>query len=437
MRESLNVSQSWVARVQPIAVGLGNRGVQSSLLFAATMAATGFNFLSTIIYTHFVGASGYGDIQFVATVWALLSVCFTLGLFHSGARLLLLESDPAQVRALTATGLLVAGAIGVAIMTVTALLAAPIDLLFESHVAPLIFWLAPLAITLPLRDALVLMLQSLNRITTLAILLVLPNLLSLMTLAVAAQFGALDTMRILLIQQGATVPVILLVIVSLRPRLDIGGKHFAALLRQNRTYGWPIFVGTLSTVASGYLTRMAVYYWADNTAMGYYSLSVSLVEPLKTIPNAAATSSFRSFAGQSKIPRLVLAGTILAAVAALAVAFVLYGKPLNFAYSSRFDVAGAMARLGAIGATLHGFGDFYNRFLGAHGRGRTLRNTAILVGLANVVGFLLLVPLWGAWGAVYASVSAGVIYLLSMLASYRRYRAGLREQPAGLEGRSR
>ena len=47
----------------------------------------------------------------------------------------------------------------------------------------------------------------------------------------------------------------------------------------------------------------------------------------------------------------------------------------------------------------HGLGGFFNRFLGAHGKGKELRNAALSTGGIILVGCIVLLPCYGAVGA--------------------------------------
>jgi O-antigen/teichoic acid export membrane protein len=408
-----------------------HRGVQSTVLFASTIAATLCSFVSAAIYTRMLGASGYGDISFVLTLWQLLAVCGTFGLLYSSSRLILLEGRPQAIQEILGTALVIALCVGFMIAVGTACLAVPIDKLFHSHVATLLVWLAPLAITLPLSTSLTLMLMSLNRMYALAILTFAPTALALLIVAALARTTFLTPLSILLIQQGTRVVIQGSMVMYLRPAFTGVGPCFTRIRALNKSYGVPVYIGSVAAVATGYLTQLAIYYWTDNVTLGYYSLSLSLIAPLNMIPNAVASSSYRSFSGQPRISGKVLGTTVLATLAAAMCAVAAYRWGLPVVFTSRFKTAGAMAEIAIVGAILGGFGDFFNRFLGAHGWGKTLRNGAFAFGLAQILGFSLVVPRWGAWGAIYATIAAQALYLLFMYVPYARFTRG--EVAAGAE----
>ena len=202
-------------------------------------------------------------------------------------------------------------------------------------------------------------------------------------------------------------------------------KWGGEIRKTHRSYGWPVYVGSVAAVATGHLNRLAISYWVDNTAMGFYSLASTLTDPLKMIPGVVGTSSFKEFANQRQISAKVTRATIVASALALVVALIFLGEPLALLYTEAFAAVSPMARVAAVGAVLYGFGDFYNRFMGAHGKGAALRNTALMVGAVNVLGFFIFVPLWGAWGAIAANVVVGFVYPGVMYWYYRKYTRSL------------
>jgi len=111
---------------------------------------------------------------------------------------------------------------------------------------------------------------------------------------------------------------------------------------------------------------------------GQYGSGVLLprVDPDRTIemiPGVVGTSSFKDFANQRRISPKVTRATIVAALMAFVAALIFFGKPLSWLYTDAFAAVSPMARVAAFGAVLYGFGDFYNRFMGAHGKGAVLR----------------------------------------------------------------
>lgn len=415
-RDSGKVSQA----VRNIRSATHSCVVQSGVLFISMAGAMGANFLSSLITTRVLGPSLYGDVKFIQTFWSLLTLVMMAGYHSTASFVLLQQQDQQSQREIFGTMLLGGMGIGSIVGFCCILAACPIDWVFRTNLAAVMITVSPFAVILPLQIALLLAFQSTNQIYRMALLNTLPPMLYFSSVLVLPKVW-ISASSILLLNLIAIWVVVLGLALSARPRFASMRKWVREIQQQHKTYGRPIYAGMLSGVATGYLNRLAISYWVDNQAVGFYSLAVTLTEPLKMIPNAVGTSSFKAFANQRRISIKLTLATIAAALLAFVTAFVILGEPLTWLYTQAFAAVSPMARTAALGAVLYGFGDFYNRFMGAHGKGVILRNTAIVVGIVNVLGFFILVPLWGVWGALAANVVVGLVYPGVMYRNYRRY----------------
>jgi O-antigen/teichoic acid export membrane protein len=332
-----------------------------------------------------------------------------------------LESDIQKCREISGTIIFISLIMGMIICLVIVLIAYPLDYVFHVNVARIMTQLAPLIMVMTFSQSLPLILQSTNQIYLLAFFVGAPSILYLASILVLSGINQISTSSVLLSQQLTFLIVIIFVLVSIKPSFTSILFWWGEIKKHHKTYGFPVYRGSIANIGSGYLNRLAISYWVNNTAIGFYSLASSLVEPLKLLPNAIATSSFRSFATQSRISKKILLATAIISLASLVLAMVFFGQPLSWIYTSKFSEVGPMARALALGAIFVGFGDLFNRFLGAHGKGKALQNAAYIMGIANVAGIVIFVPLFGALGAVMTTIIAGVIYFLLMFLSYRAF----------------
>jgi O-antigen/teichoic acid export membrane protein len=181
-----------------------------------------------------------------------------------------------------------------------------------------------------------------------------------------------------------------------------------------------VYVGILANVATGHLAVLSIAFFVDTTSLGFYTLALTLATPLSMVPNTIGTTLFKRFASSATIPPLVSWFTFGITIAALGIFLVSVKMVLLFLYSGDYLPAASLAYLIAIGCTFHGLGDFYNRFLGAHGKGKELRNSALLQGAWNLVGFTALVHLGGVAGAAVARAISGAIYFSALFFYYQR-----------------
>jgi O-antigen/teichoic acid export membrane protein len=395
--------------------------LQPIVLFGSMVLSMGITFISSIITARLLGPSNYGDLKYIQTVWSMLALVISFGYFYSGSRALVLEKNIQKCREISGTLILLSLIMGVIISFVLVVIAYPLDIIFHTHLATITIYLAPLVLILPLSQALPLILQSTNQIYWLAVLTSAPSILYTITILALSWTKHISISSVLIAQQLTIFFVIVLILIYIKPSLASMQFWWNEIKKHHKTYGVPVYRGALAGVGSTYLIRLAISFWVDNIAIGFYSLASSLVIPLSLIPNAIATSNFRSFADKQRISNKTLLATIFLCLATLVFAFIFFGSPLSWIYTSKFQEVGPMARALAIGSILLGFGDLFNRFLGAHGKGKSIQNAAYANGIVTVICILIFVPLWGAWGAILATVLPNGIYFSLLFLSYRAF----------------
>lgn len=381
----------------------------------------GLTFLSSIITARLLGPSNYGNLKYIQTIWSLFALVIEFGILYSASRVLVLESDIQKCREISGTIIFISLTMGFIIFFVAELIAYPLDFIFHANVAKIMTHLAPLILILPLSQSLYLILQSTNRIYLLAVLTAVPSTLYLAAILILSTTGLISTSSVMLSQQITTLIVIIFILVYIKPKIKSIKFWWIEIKKYHKTYGLPVYRGAIAGVGSTYVSFLAVSYWVNNIALGFYSLASNLVQPLTLLPNAIATSSFRSFASKPRISNKILQATIFISIASLIGTFIVFGTPLSLIYTTKFSEVGPFARALSIGAILLGFGDLFNRFLGAHGKGKSIQNAAYANGIVSVVGILILVPLFDVWGAVITTIISNGIYLLLLLFSYKAF----------------
>ena len=80
----------------------------------------------------------------------------------------------------------------------------------------------------------------------------------------------------------------------------------------------------------------------------------------------------------------------------------------------------SLAYILGIGMIIHGFGDFFNRYLCAKAKGKEVRNGAFITGAVNIISFLILVPFFSGTGAAIVRLLVGIAYLTTMFLAYKK-----------------
>jgi len=397
-----------------------SRGAQSLSIYISTVGNLALSFVATTVSANALGPEGYGNVKFVTTIWSILSTLITFGFLSSACRVMVVEKEEKKMRQVFGAALILALAMGLAIGLIVFLLSLVVDPIFHVNLASLVAVLAPFAILLPFLTAFTLMLQASNQIYLLVMLNLVPTFLYMVAYFPAAKYHLLTPTTALILQQIALIPAFMIIIFKVKPSFGGLRECLQKIRGQNKTYGFPTYLGAISAIVSGQVNRLSISYWTNTTMMGYYSLASSLTQPLTLLPNAVGTSFYRQFADQKRMSKKLLLATVVASLFAFVIVFIFCEGLISLLFKSGFSSVVPMAQVMSFGAIMWGFGDFFNRFLGAHGKGRAIRNTSLTNGAVNVFGILILTPRWGAWGAVATMVLMSSVYLGLGIYYYRR-----------------
>ena len=388
-------------------------------LYGATFLGAVLNFVASKLNTDVLDPIAYGDVRYVLNIIQLLSWLVLFGWFMSGSRLLALSHD-AQ-RSARIRGVLVLFLCAATALLVVLTAAAGIIHTGNAQVRTLFFCSLPVCLYPLLTNYMNTTAQGDNHIYRLALARVLPvATFIVLALIVYPRWGATPR-SVLWLHWGTCSAVLVLLIASTRPSFRQLHPIAIELQHENRDYGIQLYWGSLAMVATNYLSGVTLGLWGDNNALvGYYTLALSLAQPISYLPGIVGTTFFKRFAGEQCIPRRVLLFTgVLTAVSLLG--FVLLIRPVVSLYDDSYRIVAPYAALLAVGFSIHGMGDMINRYLGSHGQGRSIRNSSFLCGAVKIVGSLLFVWLWKVEGAILTVILSSTVYAVSLFCNYRNF----------------
>ncbi len=391
-------------------------GLYGALLFGIILS-----FLTSILNTRSLGPAEYGDYKFINNIFFFASTISTLGLFTTGSQIIAgLRAHDRRNEDIMGAIFVAAGLISGVFVLLCMGFASVQPMVFTRDLRSLIMLFSPLVIVAILQPCLEGIYQGANQIHELSMFRLIPPGLFLGSLWVYSKFQPLHLEVTLSLQLGAGVLATLFFVQRLHPKFKGVFIQLRKLWRYNREYGWHVYIGILSNVATAYLATFVISYFVDNTNVGFFSLALTITMPLTQISSVVGTTYFKDFAHSPTLPQSVTRATIVMA-AVILLAFIALIRPIVLIfYTGEFAFVATLAMIISVGATAHGLGDYYNRFLGAHGRGKDLRNGAMMVGIVNIVGYLGLVPFLGAIGAAITRLLAGLTYCGMMAFYYRR-----------------
>jgi O-antigen/teichoic acid export membrane protein len=375
----------------------------------------------SIINTRLLGPEQYGDLKFLQSVFSFVIVFFTFGIFASGSRLLAQKKNENITRELMGSLFLLALAISSVFMVFIFFFSFFQNRLFRTDLGCVIRTVCPLLFVFPLTLCLEKIMQGTNEIYRLSIFRVLPQIAYVCAALSYISFLPLSATSALMIQLSCSAFVLLLMLISLEPKFNQIKECMILVYREVKRYGFPWFLGSIVYFSSAKIGALSIAYFINTTYVGYYSLALVSAAPLILIPNAMGTTMFKDFANLDAIPKRVMWGAIFVSGNALLFYLLFIKKIMMLFYSSEYAAAVPLAYLISFGAILHGFGDLINRFLGAHGRGKDLRNSNVATAISNILGYTVLVYFMGIIGAAVTHIMSGIVYVSTMAYLYIVY----------------
>lgn len=394
-------------------------------LFAVNILIIPLSIISNIFITRFLGPEAFGDFKFLFYVFSLGMVIFTFGLFQAGNRALVLNSDPEKNREYYGTMLIILAGLFI-ILALALLIYALVDNnISEKGLRTILICIIPFSWIFLLMNYFETLFQADNKISLLAKSRLYPKIIFfVVVLILFLAFNNYNGNRLTIIWilfLATHIIGFLYILYKVYPSFKNFKIRIGEIWFFNRTYGFNVYVGTLFNVALSSLSGLLIsYFGINNSGVGFYALALTITEPLNFIPNVIATTHYKDFSSKTSIARRLTLITIGSSGAALVLCWILVGPFIRIFYGTEFNPVISLTFIVSFGVILNGFGDYYNRFLGSHGQGKALRNSAIIVGLVILVCNFTLIPHFGETGAAYTRVLSGIIYLLTMLWFYRR-----------------
>lgn len=377
----------------------------------------------SVLNTRILGAETFGDFKFIQSVYSFFTIIISFGYIVTATKLLAEKKNEAIRKELLGVSVIVTVILGIIFVVTMILFAFFQKSFFVTDLSKTFLFLAPLFFFVPFTLSFENVLQGENRIYELSIFRILPQILYIGAITVLYRFGIISLNTVVIIQLLSFGFASMAMIYVLKPKFSNLKSAYNLVLKENNKYGFQVYLGSIIGVASTQFGPIAISFFSkSNIDVGFYSLALTITMPLALIPTVVGTSMFKEFANRTEIPSKATKATILISLISLIIFLFIVKPVIILLYSVEFLKAVELAYIVAVGQIFHGFGNYYNRFLGSKGQGVFLRNGAIFVGIANILGFVFIVPFFGAEGAAYTKLSSGIVFIASMLFYYNKFK---------------
>lgn len=398
---------------------------QVALLYGVNLIAIPLGIVTSIIITRYLGAEIYGDYKFLYNIFSLAILIFSFGIFQAGNRALVLNNNKEKAKEYYGAELVLALLMFI-VMSVFLLGYGLLDTnLNEKGLSLFFIKIIPFGWIFILIRYFEVLFQADNKINLLAATRLWPKVGFLATAIVIyfffLEFSGNKLALVWFLFLFTQAVVFVSVIWKVCPSFKNLKKRIKEIWGYNKSFGIQVYIGSLMAVGFAQLTGILIsYFGIDNTGVGYYSLALTFAAPLALIPNVIATTHYKDFSTKKNIPKKLFVATLGLSLSALIALWLIIPPFIKYFYGADFLPVIRLNLIVSTGVALHGLADFINRFLGAHGQGKALRNASFFVGFSLLAFNLLLIPKFGATGAALTKLSTGLIYICIIMAYYLR-----------------
>ena len=388
-------------------------------LYVCTLIGVILGVLISIINTRYLDPVDYGDVHYVLNIINFFSGLMLFGYFVSGCRLLAIAKNRKEANEIKGAMILILGVTVVAMMAIMLLCGVVHSYILHKPFSYLFYYVIPFSGCVLLLNYINTSSQGDNSIGTIAMARLLPSVVYLASITIVFKYlGATSTIALLL-NTGISFIILLFLILHNQFSFHNLKESWRKLQEENKKYGLHVYLGSISNVSVQYIAGVTLGLFAvNNVNVGYYSLALTATGPLMMLPNVIGTTYFKRFATQNRIEQKVLLGTFAMSIITLIGFVILIYPVVDFLFNEKYQSVATYASFLALASTAHGLGDVFNRFIGAHGFGKYLRNGAFISGGVAFAGYTLGVYYFGIGGAIVTRICFAVTYLIMMYFYY-------------------
>jgi O-antigen/teichoic acid export membrane protein len=377
-------------------------------------------FIIKYIQTHQLGEVDYGEYAFFTGLTTFLVLFFKFGFFSSIQVLLTHNYNPQRERKLLGAGYLIALLNGIGMALIMWLASYFVNDLFNTHIGVHLQMLAPLTFILPFDFLIGSYTTGTNRIKVLSYFKVLPKLVYLTALIVVYLLSDITLQNTILLNLISTIFYGFFLLFYLNPDFRNLGPTLRLIWNKNGKYGIHEYTGSVLGQATYNLDQLFISFYINTTQLGFYSLALLLCTPMIMMSQSVSRSIFRSYSSRHDIPKKLIHYNIL--WLSLCVLFLaLFSKIIvTYLFGVEFLTTVDYILPLTVVFFIHGLYIPYS-FLEAKSKGKELRNAKLLEAAINIVGNIILIPIYHVYGAIITSAIAKLVYYFLIRRYYLIY----------------
>ncbi|MHA1659808.1 MAG: lipopolysaccharide biosynthesis protein [Promethearchaeota archaeon] len=399
---------------------LSRTGRQTSTLYLSQIIALFLGVFTGIINTRVLGPEGYGILAFFLAITSFTVLFFRFGFFSASGLLIAQAKEERKERELTGASIITALFIGISYSFFILILSFFVDDLFHTNISWILRYTSFMLIALPFTFLIPQVGRGTNKIERMSLFNVIPKVIYLLGALMLLKIIQIEPFHFILLSIFSTVVSVFVVMHSFHPLFNNIRENLKEIWKKNKEYGFHLYLGQIADQSTYQLDKIFITYFVNTTQLGFYSLAMTITAPMVGLSQALSMSLFKGFVDMERIPKKVIYYNSLWLAACVA-GLTIFGKFIVvLLFTEKFLPTVPLILPLALASFFQGMYQPYMMFISAHEKGKWMRNMSFIMSMVNFLGNIILIPIWGAYGAAVASVIGTSTYYLSCMFYYQK-----------------
>ena len=361
----------------------------------------------------------YGLLALFGTITTVLVLFFHYASFSSLKVILANNKDKQKEKEFVGLGIQIAGVLGVLFSTVVFLFSFFIDDLLDVEISYLLRVLAPFCFILPFQFFISEIAIGANKLKSLSLFHLFSRLLFISSLFILWKGNHLNIQLIIILNLLSWLVSTVVILISFKPIFSNRRENIKLVKEKNRSFGFSYYFGAIVNQSTYKLDEIFITYFVNITQLGFYTLASIICSPMTFLSRAFVNSIFKKLALKDRIPMRVFVYNTLWLAFCVLFLYISADFIVNTLFGEDYLKVSSYILPLSIAFLFQGMYAPFS-FLAIKSKGKELRNVAYLEASVNVIGNVILVPIYLVEGAIYASIFSRFTHFIGLWYYYNK-----------------
>ena len=391
----------------------------TAILFSAQILVLIIGLGIKTIQVRALSPKEYGLLALFGTITTVLVLFFHYASFSSLKVILANNKDKQKEKEFVGLGIQIAGVLGVLFSTVVFLFSFFIDDLLDVEISYLLRVLAPFCFILPFQFFISEIAIGANKLKSLSLFHLFSRLLFISSLFILWKGNHLNIQLIIILNLLAWLVSTVVILISFKPIFSNRRENIKLVKEKNRSFGFSYYFGAIVNQSTYKLDEIFITYFVNITQLGFYTLASIICSPMTFLSRAFVNSIFQKLALKDRIPMRVFVYNTLWLAFCVLFLYISADFIVNTLFGEDYLKVSSYILPLSIAFLFQGMYAPFS-FLAIKSKGKELRNVAYLEASVNVIGNVILVPIYLVEGAIYASIFSRFTHFIGLWYYYNK-----------------